>query len=509
MGAVTEHVSFTAVIKAEWLRLASTVARDQLRLETLDRLLRLYEPQTAMAAAADRDDDFERITNPEAPKPLPDVADDFAAAIVRPVGAKTSDQEPLSNGSGEVQDECAIHLPARTREESRERQTAGENPASKPEASLPEPMEPEGTAAVETGKPAGEGDGTPAAPLTKKERVARTHDEHPDWTIAKIAADLNLTRDAVSAHLSALGIKLGHKGTPRKRAEGELSVREKVLALHAEHPDWYQKQIADALGIGTGSVSNAVKGLGVAFPKSPSSLPKPDSQRARVTAYLDDHPGATAKEVSTATGIPESNVRMLAFVNHLDLGKLTPEENRAAKRDGGLKAVQSQHPDFLKDRIVTCNREHPDWNSHQIAEALDTTPGKVSAYKSKYGIPVPARRSDEPKFVPEVKTKPAPVVPVTASPEPEPEPAPLPFTAGDQDEEPVHPTVAKFGSPNAKWFRLRRADGMWLHLSGTGFTADKNNGWIGKIGQLRAIRSNPRYPDAKGLQIVGITQVAK
>ncbi len=57
------------------------------------------------------------IHEPEAPKPLPDVADDFAAAIAQPVEAKTFVQEALTNASGVMQDECAIHLPTNSEPE--------------------------------------------------------------------------------------------------------------------------------------------------------------------------------------------------------------------------------------------------------------------------------------------------------------------------------------------------------------------------------------------------------
>lgn len=80
-------------------------------------------------------------------------------------------------------------------------------------------------------------------------------------------------------------------------------------------------------------------------------------------------------------------------------------------------------------------------------------------------------------------------------------------TPSETTEQYVHPSVAKFGSPSAKWFRLRRKDGFWLHMSGTGFTDNKNDGWIGKIGQLRTARE--RFPDAQGLQIVGVTVAPK
>jgi hypothetical protein len=438
-----------------------------------------------------------------------------------------SGEEPLSNGSGEVQDECAIHLPNNSNNVPAEdaRLEDGSGPSKEgdttsaatdgiagtsvsstdpdgggsnsPETAnqsagsavaavtgenaqladavgvepLPADTNPEQeiggaegdvrpvlassdtsgipTPALDhpTVKPVGERDGSPAAPVTKKERVAQTHDEHPDWTIAKIAAHLNLTTDAASRHLQALGIKLGHKGSPRKKAPGEPTVREKVLAAHAAHPDWPQKQIADALGIGTGSVSNAVKGLGIEFPKSPNSLPKPDSQRARVEAFLLDHPDATVRDTATALGLAFSRVRAIAAEAGIQFRKLTPAELQAARRAGALK----------------------------------------SAAVRRRGAGVP----------------------IAGKPEPASEPQHQPFTVGDQDEEPVHPTVAKFSSPNAKWFRLRRSDGMWLHMSGHGFTVEKKDGWIGKIGQLRAIRGNPRYPDARGLQIIGVTQVAK
>jgi DNA-binding CsgD family transcriptional regulator len=604
---MTEHVMFAAAIKAERLRLMARIERDRLLLEAVEKIDALYRHFDDIAPAAEDDrTEFERVTNPEsdAPAPLPASvvqAAELTDTVQRSAPAKQSAEEPLSNGSGEVQDECAIHLPnnsnnapaedarledglspskegdttsaatdgiagtsvsstdpdgggsnspetanqsaggavaavtganaqladavgveplpadtnplslsnrdVSTDEEASSGagpqaealqsqgtgaetlavrdghaqgqaasaglpiyspETANEKVGGSPAVAAPFNAEEAGrtpayairgrsgtspdadvtagetainsAAAAETGKPAGETDGSPAAPVTKKERVAQTHQEHPGWTTAQIATHLNLSRGAVSGHLHTLGIKLGHKGSPRKKAPGEPTVREKVLALHSEHPDWPQKQIADALGIGTGSVSNAVKGLGLEFPKSANSLPKADSQRARVEAYLDKHPGAVAKEVSAALGIPENAIRALAAANNFSLGRLSPEENRAAKRAGGLKTI-------AKLRGLPPDHPASEWAESRLR---------------KYGAPEPA---------------------------PDIEPAPQPFTAGDQDEEPIAPAPRPrvLSEPKGRFY-LRTAAGKYLHMSGSGLVDGRSYAWCGNQKQFEALR---------------------
>jgi hypothetical protein len=52
----------------------------------------------------------------------------------------------------------------------------------------------------------------PAKPVTAKERVLECHARHPDWTVAQIAAELDIPTSTVSARLSEAGIKLDNRG---------------------------------------------------------------------------------------------------------------------------------------------------------------------------------------------------------------------------------------------------------------------------------------------------------
>lgn len=194
------------------------------------------------------------IQNTEAPKPLPE-GSPSEPHLETPAEAKTSARGSLlSNDSGEVQDEGAIHLPTHTREESRERQTAGESPVSKPEASIQGPTVEELGATAANGRhevapaviaqiPNDSGPQSDISaglvitsdPATKplvRDRVKALHAEHPELTYAEARARLGLSKGALSGHCSILGIKFGAaKAAPvsaqvddRAEPEGEPAV---------------------------------------------------------------------------------------------------------------------------------------------------------------------------------------------------------------------------------------------------------------------------------------------
>jgi hypothetical protein len=52
----------------------------------------------------------------------------------------------------------------------------------------------------------------PPKPVTAKERVLECQSVHPDWTVAQIAAELDIPPSTVSARLSEAGIKLDNRG---------------------------------------------------------------------------------------------------------------------------------------------------------------------------------------------------------------------------------------------------------------------------------------------------------
>lgn len=459
---------FAAAIKAERLRLLAQIERDRLLLEAVDKIDALYRHFDDIAPAAEDDrTEFERVTNPEsdAPAPLPASvvqAAELTDTVQRSAPAKQSAEEPLSNGSGEVQDECAIHLPNNS------------NNAPAEDARLEDGL-----------SPSKEGDTTSAA-----------------------------TDGLAGTSVSSTDPDGGGSNSPETANQSAGSAVAAVTGANA--------QLADAVGVeplpaDTNPLSLSNRDVSTGEEASSGAGPQAEALQSQGTgaetlAVRDGH----AQGQAASADLPTNSAAAA------ETGK------PAGETDGSPAA-----PASIKDRIIACNRAHPDWDAHRIAEALGIKANSVSAYKSMLGLPIPRRAHNSPKFVPATEAPraqapaPAPklidglsqarsvlvrqVAEKPASPEPGPasEPQPQPFTVGDQDEEPVHPTVAKFGSPNAKWFRLRRSDGMWLHMSGHGFTVEKKDGWIGKIGQLRAIRGNSRYPDARGLQIIGVTQVAK
>jgi hypothetical protein len=220
---------------------------------------------------------------------------------------------------------------------------------------------------LQTGKPAGEGDGTLAAPLTKKERVARTHDEHPDWTIAKIAAHLNLTTGAVGGHLSALGIKLG-KPAPPKVASGlrpqPFPVGDKDGDYVHPSPNKYPAKPAEASP--TAPVFVAPKG----------ELAETTAKRGEVAALNGIEPWLLPHEAAARLQIPLVNLRI--FSSELGIVWAQPRPEPEPK-----PSVPAEKSPTISQRVAALRRMHPTWTPTLIATELGIRASDVRAVLRK------------------------------------------------------------------------------------------------------------------------------
>lgn len=222
-------------------------------------------------------------------------------------------------------------------------------------------------AAAETGKPAGESDGSPAAPLTKKERVARTHDEHPDWTIAKIAAHLNLTTGAVGGHLSALGIKLGKP------------VRPKV----ANRPQPQRFALGDQDGDHVHpSLAKYPAKPAKASPAAPAFVvPKGEpaettAKRGEVAALNEREPWLAPHEAASRLQIPVVNLRI--FSSELGITWAQPRQQQEPK-----SPILAEKAPAISQRVAALRRMHPTWTPALIAAELGIRASDVRAVDAK------------------------------------------------------------------------------------------------------------------------------
>lgn len=223
---------------------------------------------------------------PEAPTPLPEGGGQRAPTIeTRPAEAKTSEQEPSSDGSGETQDRCesvsppipdiSITISAKTRAAQPGSEAAVDDADAAPtgEAQAPDASPApipvysragnvgtwvRGSEKAADAPPAGEALASPA-PITKREQVRNTYEDHPDWTAAQVAEHLGLTRGSVSGHASLLGITFA-PAKPTTPQPPAVVKAERIRLTHEQHPAWTARMIANELGEKESTVTDVLSG---------------------------------------------------------------------------------------------------------------------------------------------------------------------------------------------------------------------------------------------------------
>ena len=242
----------------------------------------------------------------------------------------------------------------------------------------------------ETGKPV-EPSGS-AAPVPKYELVRQCHNEHPDWPPSKIAEATGVRKDQIHGLAKFAGISIPTEAEYRRALRKQTTealkaaaepaeankpaeppqtqphpkqppvgtagrrgaLKQKVLAVHAEHPDWTAAQIAEHLG-------------------HPS--------KGSISAYLFD---ARAEERAVAER--EQEERLLA---------------EARKREEQRNQFAAQVPDTrtLTERVRMMHQQHPTWTARMIANELGANPNSVSVLLSSIRNPkAKAEPATDPKF---------------------------------------------------------------------------------------------------------------
>jgi hypothetical protein len=116
--------------------------------------------------------------------------------------------------------------------------------------------------------------------------------------------------ESVGVPISAVTATRDREGIPNSTERRTQARAKQVAAVLAEHPDWTNRKVADHLGIRTSAVGHARNILGLdRRPAQPDTREvvsnKPDrrrsrkeARRARIVAYLHEHPNATNKQVA-------------------------------------------------------------------------------------------------------------------------------------------------------------------------------------------------------------------
>lgn len=332
--------------------------------------------------------------------------------------------------------------------------------------------------------PGKSGEAAPSASpaLSLLDRIKLAHAEHPEWTAHDVAEHLKAKPKTVSAYGSMAGIKW--PGTIKSRVP---QFADRVAELHAAHPDWNGSQIASELSVGSGSVFNVVKRLGIVLPQGINSVRKGDSIASRVEAYHVANPMASTPEIATALGIEQKVVRTVGVNRKLTFRKLTKEERSAIQRAGQLRSIHA-----------SVTKPHAKPAPQIVQEARPVAPAPTpapSTERQPAPIPNPVAR-----IAPQ---RPA-VPPAMLGPE-------APFTVGDPDEDYIHPSLSKYpASPLGKKVSLRdRISGFYLHDSVTVLadktmmlTVDPDRAWRGTREQLKNVRG--KFPKTVELMLVAV-----
>lgn len=161
------------------------------------------------------------------------------------------------------------------------RSDGGERPAAGEVTASPAPIPPSqvdtGAAGLSpadapTSEAATREDAGTAAPETLKDRILKSHADHPDWNSSQIADHLGAKRTSVSAYCAILGIRFTKGGTPPAPRPVEPKVpgwADKIEALLKQHPDWTSVDLSAELGISVEHVNSAARKRSISIPRKP------------------------------------------------------------------------------------------------------------------------------------------------------------------------------------------------------------------------------------------------
>lgn len=296
-----------------------------------------------------------------------------------------------------------------------------------------------------------------------------------------------------------------HPATPSKPARGRpATTRAKIVAVHAEHPEWPSKLIAEHLGIGEDTVRACAsrKGLKLVswwdyqrtLPPEQRTVPaKPasavPSNRDRVREAHTAHPDFTAKELAFHLGMDELNLRAVASQIGLKLPK--------------AKVITPPTRVTLADKIRAHLVDHPDATARELSDALGVKLTSIGWAAQKAGITLRKRTTEERSEASRRSAKPRqpklqePVERAgPPTPRAEPKQPPVSTAAEPFDDDEPAPRVRKVNRAPTGRFYLRDKDGRYVHQSlqatpiGSGpmMTIDRKWAWFDTMDRYRGAK---------------------
>jgi hypothetical protein len=312
-------------------------------------------------AQTDGTGDFERDTAQSVPAQLTDgniVADGLSRSASFPVAAGDDLPvgEPGANASKGV-----------TGGESAANPSSEPQPTSTPavQAQNVEPsfevldgpsLSPPGAERAVAPAPIPEPDDAPVGQITVKDRVKALHDEHPEFTAVMAYEHLGITKGSLAGQSSVLKIKWARavtRGRPPKppAPESRDDLDARIIALHTAEPDLTRPRLAERLGIDRFKLNAAVARL---------ALDVPHAVRGDAGAFVPE-------VIPPAT--PQTPVA------------LPPKE---------LKT--------LNDRVAALHHQHPAWTGRMIANELGANQGSVSVALARIRNPKAPTPAEKPEF---------------------------------------------------------------------------------------------------------------
>jgi hypothetical protein len=265
------------------------------------------------------------------------------------------------------------------------------------------------------------------------------------------------------SHETVGAVRLDHPTAALSGAGGELQLERRA--------DASERAFGSAVETGARDSEKAAEAPLAAEAPSPSVSAAPKTFAGQLRAWVNEHPGCTAKQAAEALGTTVTRVwSTAATCPGIELRKLRPEE----KHNGGPGDSAG-----ISKRIADLRRQHPEWGISEIGRAVDRSPGQVATALKRAGLPTAAvgGRSTEPAPTP----APAPEPPSPAKYEPS-------TGTGTGRTSPGAIVTKPIVRPKGARFWLRDDDGRYLHFSCMSMTKDRAYAWSGTEQQLVACR---------------------
>jgi hypothetical protein len=113
-----------------------------------------------------------------------------------------------------------------------------------------------------------------------------------------------------------------------------MTIRDKIRAVHADHPNWTAKMVGEQLGVSDAYVRAVAGQIGLRLPSGRGAGKRTLAQR--ICVHLEAHPKATSSELARLLNVPTKAVLDAAYKAKIRLEPV-PLDERIAKTTGARR----------------------------------------------------------------------------------------------------------------------------------------------------------------------------